>query len=586
MAARKSTRTSSPPPTTPKPVAVGYARCSTGMQDQSVSDQVAAIERWARENGHVLAEAPFFDDGVSGGDLEREGLLALFDHVERRPSGGTVVIWDLSRFARADDPLDGLIMERRISRAGWKLHFLHGAARTGDALADGLVGLVGHHQAGQFRRSIALSSTRGMATSMRTGTSWRGPAPFGYAKQATWADGRVQVIPRGVKVPTRDAVSVKLVPGDVREVEALRSIFDDYATGRGGVIAIAMRLATAAAPAPGPSWRSTTVAAILANPVYVGSVVWNRRSCGKLVRFTDGVPTLRKTKGESKNAKSDWIVVENAHDPLVSRKVWERAQAVREGRGRERGGARRSERYPLSGILVCGACGGPLVMRNPKIPEKRDSEARYICKGVDPVRPCRCYAIHECVVEAAVQQALHQHLSTLNRTKLRMSIIKVLQQAMTKEGGAHLSKLASEERDLLSRISKTVDLLPEVDKETARSLSEKVRTWRARLAEVVAARRDGEAKRAPEVRPEQVADEVLALVDQLDRLPTAGRPERRAFYEAVVQRVVIHHESRHLGRRLLYVPVRGEAMIRGPLTALQRPLSGDVSSGDQRLSLR
>jgi DNA invertase Pin-like site-specific DNA recombinase len=575
------------------PVAVGYARCSTGMQEHSVADQLRAIERWCADHGHELA-ATFVDDGVSGADLEREGLLAMLDHLERRP-GGVVVLWDVARLARADDAIDGVILERRVTRAGWRLNYLHDAVRTGDAFQDGLMGFVGHHAAGQYRRTLALSTTRGAATSMAEGKSWRGPTPFAYAKLATWADGREQVIPRGLKVPTRDAACVRLVPGDAREVETLRSIFDDYASGRGGVPSIAAQLAASGAPAPGARWNTSTVQDLIANPVYCGDVVWNRHTYGGLVRFSDGQAALNAERhGRVANERESWVVVRDAHEALVPRETWERAQGVRAERGRARGGARRVDRYPLSGLLTCGSCGGPFVMKNVRRykkgrPPSEGRQARYRCAGVDPTRPCKNYSVHEDVIEAAVRSSLGEGLGRFRSSgRLRAEVVAVLERAMARPAGPD-PKLEREEHDLTTRISRTVALLPAVDAETARELAAKLPDWRARLAVVQGDRQRQEAERRPGPSPQEVADQILALVDAFDGLPTAERPTRRRFYEDVLGGVVVRHEVRTARGRPRYLPVGGELEVMGPLAALcssgAHPATGACTSSGRRVVL-
>ncbi len=98
-------------------VAVGLARASSDKQDTSVANQRTEIERWARETTHQLVRV-FEDDGISGSVLDRPGLAALLRYVEANPAGGVVCLWRRNRLARPDDPIDGLLLERKIRRAG------------------------------------------------------------------------------------------------------------------------------------------------------------------------------------------------------------------------------------------------------------------------------------------------------------------------------------------------------------------------------------------------------------------------------------------------------------------------------------
>ncbi len=52
-------------PSTKLTSAVGYARRSTGMQERSIPDQQAYVEKWAKEHGYEIARW-FIDDAISG----------------------------------------------------------------------------------------------------------------------------------------------------------------------------------------------------------------------------------------------------------------------------------------------------------------------------------------------------------------------------------------------------------------------------------------------------------------------------------------------------------------------------------------
>ena len=119
----------------------------------------------------------FEDKGVSGSVLDRPGLTQLLRYVEARPEGGTVVLWKRNRLARAQDPLDGLMVERRIEKAGWRLHCLQGRNASGDAFLDRLLGVVEHHQAGEFLRSLATDTLRGQLRSALEGGMLVGVPP-------------------------------------------------------------------------------------------------------------------------------------------------------------------------------------------------------------------------------------------------------------------------------------------------------------------------------------------------------------------------------------------------------------------------
>src|SRR5688572_14150630 len=112
-------------------VAVGLVRCSTDMQEHSIEDQEIEIRKWAKETGHELIMV-FRDEGVSGSELNRPGMRALFAFLEANPEKGTLVAWHRSRLARPEDPRQGIALELKIEDLGWTIHFLSGTPNSGN----------------------------------------------------------------------------------------------------------------------------------------------------------------------------------------------------------------------------------------------------------------------------------------------------------------------------------------------------------------------------------------------------------------------------------------------------------------------
>ncbi|MBX3467161.1 MAG: recombinase family protein [Planctomycetes bacterium] len=558
MAKRQLNRASSPTKASPatKPIAIGYARCSTGHQEHSVSDQRQAFARWAGEHGYTLAHV-FQDEGVSGGRLSRPGLDAMLARLESEQATGVVLLWDVSRTARPDDPLDGVLLERRITSTGWRLIYINGAQRTGDAFTDSLTALVDFKTSGDYRRSIAINGTRGLARARAQG-KLSGPVPFGYARAVRWtANAEAQIIARTTKQATANAASVRLVPGDPIEVATVRRIFDDYTAKSMGTEAIARALESDSVPAPsGGRWNASSVLVILTNPAYAGDSAWNRTTRGNVAQLVAGKPEAVKAKGKRKHAKSEHIIVKDAHEPLVSRETFDQTQAIMASRARETGRARSAERYPLSGILRCGACGGPMAMRSFTRENGKRTE-RYVCRG--PVT-CGEAKIPAAAIELAVGAALNDALGAyVASPELRAVLVAKLGKAMGDVQSAATTD--AEARELEKRITRAVRALTVVDDlETVATLNADIKTMRAKLA-----RLQEERQAQPETSPQSVADEIIGILADLPRLHQLDQAQRRAFYTRAVAEVRLEG------------PDVGSVTIPAPLAAL---VDGGDEGGD------
>lgn len=92
-------------------------------------------------------------------------------------------------------------------------------------------------------------------------------------------------------------------------------------------------------------WGNNTIKSILHNPIYIGNLA-----------------LLRRTTVSYKNHKvinkdeSDWVIVENNHEPIISQELWDKVHevdaSVSHGKNTKCGVVK-----PLSGLCYCDTCG-------------------------------------------------------------------------------------------------------------------------------------------------------------------------------------------------------------------------------------
>jgi site-specific DNA recombinase len=107
----------------------------------------------------------------------------------------------------------------------------------------------------------------------------------------------------------------------------------------------------------GARWTLRTVAAILANPRYIGRQVWNRQRTD--FDLVDPANTgLGHRQVQRWNLPEGWVISKQpAHPALVSEADFIAAQDTAAPRGPAGPAARR---YLLAGLLACGRCGRKL----------------------------------------------------------------------------------------------------------------------------------------------------------------------------------------------------------------------------------
>ena len=119
-----------------------------------------------------------------------------------------------------------------------------------------------------------------------------------------------------------------------------------------------------------PFWNDMTVKTILRNEVYIGHMVQNKT----------GTVSYKNHKQVSK-PESEWIKVENTHEPLISQETWDAVQRMDNHPVRGRSG--KSGTIALfGGLLRCMDCGSSMwYMRDyrKKVSEKEPEYRAYVC---------------------------------------------------------------------------------------------------------------------------------------------------------------------------------------------------------------
>ena len=146
-------------------------------------------------------------------------------------------------------------------------------------------------------------------------------------------------------------------------------------------------------------WQSVTVKRILTNPVYIGILEQGkRRKPNYKIRKVNEVP------------KEQWDCVADAHEPIIERTIFDTVQNLlkQDTRAVEKGG----KVFPLSGVMVCGDCGGAMVRKTNT--NKGVRYPYYVCREhrVD-TRVCTTHLISATACENAVLVVLQMHSKTI-----------------------------------------------------------------------------------------------------------------------------------------------------------------------------
>jgi site-specific DNA recombinase len=324
-------------------LAVIYVRVSTEEQARrgySLPEQLAECRTRAGELGATeLAE---FVDDVGGDFLERPELEKA-RHLVATCRVHWFVCYDPDRFSR--NLLNQLLVTDEIDKSGAELVFLqHNREKTPEGnLFYAIRGAIAEFE----KKKILERTQRGKRGKAKQGLLPGYVHPYGY---------------------TMDTDQDLLV---INELEAawVKQIFawasDPDPAARMGQRRIAERLNAMGVPAPrGRHWYRSTVAGILRNPLYTGVLRWGRFDhAGIYQARRAGAPRPKRVP------RPEAQVVSLPVPPLVSQETFDSVQSyIQLDRHRRSRGAV----YMLTGLAVCGRCGG-------RIQSKRSTYRYLVC---------------------------------------------------------------------------------------------------------------------------------------------------------------------------------------------------------------
>ena len=322
-----------PSETMPGKRVAAYCRVSTLLESQETS-----LENQRRHYAALIEEREdwepaglYLEAGASGTRAETRPQLQRLLADCRAGRVDLVLTKSISRFARST--ADCLALVRELTALGVELWFEKENIRTGTMESELMLSILAC-LAEEESRSLSDNLKWGIRRRFEHGAYRGGVPPYGYR----WEGERLTICPA--------------------EAEVVRNVFDAVLSGR-GMGSVAKELNARGIPARrGGTWSQSVLARMVRNPVYAGDALYQKT-------YTDDAFRQRTNRGQL-----DRYYIEGHHPAIVSRETFQRAAAAVRQRGKESGTVRmeedpvraaaRQRRYPFSGRLRCGRCGGTL----------------------------------------------------------------------------------------------------------------------------------------------------------------------------------------------------------------------------------
>jgi len=317
-----------------------YCRVSTDDEEQlnSYRSQVRYYTDLIDKNPDWMMAGVYADEAITGTQVtKREGFQKM---IQACMEGDVdmVITKSISRFAR--NTLDTLKYVRMLKEKDIAVYFEDEKINT--LSMDGELLLV-------VLSSVAQQEVENISNNVK--------------KRLSMKMSRGELVGFGSALGFDYDPQTKQITVNEKEAEIVRYIFNRYIEGAGSSV-IARELESLGFKSPKGSnrWADTTVLGILKNEKYVGDLLQGKT-------FTTDPISKRRLDNQG---EVDQYYQKDHHEAIVSREVFEQAQAILNKRGASRTNARLrtdeyrsiyTRKYAFSCMIRCGFCGATLTRR-------------------------------------------------------------------------------------------------------------------------------------------------------------------------------------------------------------------------------
>tara|TARA_R110002124_G_scaffold89707_1_gene229346 strand:- start:9637 stop:11220 length:1584 start_codon:yes stop_codon:yes gene_type:complete len=300
--------------------AAQYVRMSTEHQQYSTDNQAEAIAKYAEARGYIIVKT-YADDGKSGLNIAgRNALQLLLQDIQSGAADfEAVLVYDVSRWGRFQDPDEAASYELSCRRAGVVVHYCAEQFENDGSIGSSIIKTVKRAMAGEYSRELSVKVFAGQANLIRLGFRQGGQAGFGLRRVLVNQEGE-----RKGELATGEHKSIQtdrvlLEPGPEPEQAIVREIFSRFVAGETeNEIASDLNRRDVRSEG-GRNWTRAIIHHMLINEKYVGHNVWGRTS-------------FKLKQAHRQISPDEWIRCDNAFSPVIEQSKFNAAKAIIEAR--------------------------------------------------------------------------------------------------------------------------------------------------------------------------------------------------------------------------------------------------------------
>lgn len=306
---------------------------------ESVTNQRNLLVKYVKDNGYELVDI-YIDDGYTGTNFNRPEFKRMIKDIELGKIN-MVMTKDLSRLGR-DYITTGEYVEKWFPKHNVRyISLLDGV----DTMLDSANNEIAPFKAiinDMYSRDNSKKIKAALKSKQQEGKWVGGCAPFGYIVEP---NNKNRLVINEEEAPIVRKIFALALEGKSKN-QIINQLFDEKIP----TPSMIRNINRSNKYSDLGYWNTTTIRSILSNELYTGDMVQNRRS-----RIS------YKVRNIVPNDKSEWIIVKNTHEPIVSRKDFQEVQRIAKVNTGLR--CEKKIRGVFDGLIYCGECKSRMALQ-------------------------------------------------------------------------------------------------------------------------------------------------------------------------------------------------------------------------------
>lgn len=379
------------------------------MNQNTVENQKALLEDFVKGKPEMQVVDVYIDNGFTGTNFERPAFQRMMEDAKRGRIN-CIIVKDLSRFGRSYleignylEKIFPFLKVRFISVTDHFDTFNAASSEVCRVLSNGIEIPLKNIINEVYAKDISRKVGSAIDIKKREGRHGGGVAPYGYQKSKT-VKGKYEV--------------------DEEAAEVVRYIFELRSVGH-GYCSIVKVLNEKGIKSPsayryekgivknermrGALWKTYAIEDMLRDEVYLGNMIRGKTHSA-----------LHRGEKRHRVPRSEWIIVEGTHEPIISKELFDVVQAVNEEKTQEhrdklKKATEHSKRENLfKGKIFCGDCGITMGYT-----ANYQNAMSYYCTNYKENGAMGCVkkSISAKKLEKAILEAVQMHLQVFQESK-------------------------------------------------------------------------------------------------------------------------------------------------------------------------